>query len=101
MAAQQTFLAEGKDTGVRKLYVELSVTCTSLSNVTASAYTAFARAFRSVPKVLGLNAPRAGGVIVNCIPTAAGVSFYVDGWQDGVKPDGALLVCATLEGYLA
>lgn len=103
MAAQQTYLAEGQDGGVRKLYVELSVTCTSLSNVTASAYTSFQdRRFAAVPKVIGgCNAPRAGGVIVNCIPTSVGVSFYVDSWRDGVKPDGDILVSATFEGYLA
>ena len=101
MAAQQKFLSEGMDASVRKLYVELSVTCTSLSNVAASAYTAFERAFVATPKVIGVNAPRAEGPIVTVVPTATGVSFYVNGWKDGIKPDAALLVSATLEGYLA
>jgi hypothetical protein len=101
MVAQQKFLAEGMDGGVRKLYVELSVLCTSLSNVAASAYTAFERAFTATPKVIGVNAPRAEGPMVNVIPTSLGVSFYVNGWKDGIKPDAGLLVSCTLEGYLS
>lgn len=101
MAAQQRFLAEGMDGGVRKLYMELSVTCTSLSNVAASAYSVFDRGFTAVPKVIGVNAPRAEGPIINVIPTSVGVSFYVNGWKDGIKPDGALLVSCVLEGYLS
>jgi hypothetical protein len=100
MADKQTFLSEGMDGSVRKLYLEFTVTCTSLSNVIASGYTAFHRRFTGVPKVLGRNTRRAECPILSVIPTSVGASFYVQGWKDGIKPDGALVCECVLEGYL-
>lgn len=99
MASMVKYLSEGKETGVKRVYVELDMTSTSLSNVSVSGYTVFERTFDGVPKVLGVNA-RSFGVHANAVPTSIGVSLYGTGYRDGLKPDGTLVIEATLEGKL-
>lgn len=105
MAAQQTRLIDHLDSEVVKIYTEISVTTTTVANTVFSAYSAFAsgpigRAFSAVPKVLGVNAPRAS-TIVTVEVDADGITFYVRGLSDAVLADGTLLCSATLEGRLA
>lgn len=100
MAAQQTYLIEGKDSEVVDLYVELSITTTSVVDTTFSAVTVFNRAFSATPYVQGVNAPRAGA-LPNAIPTPTGISLYVRGFSGAALADGQLLVSATLQGRLA
>lgn len=99
MTSQVKYLSEGKDTGVKRVYVQLDMTSTSLSNVSVSGYTAFERTFDGIPKVLGVNST-SFGVIAVAVPTSIGVSLYGTGYKDGLKPDGTLVVTATLEGKL-
>jgi hypothetical protein len=99
MTSTQKYLSEGKDTGIKRIHVSLDITSTSLSNVSVSGYTAFTRAFDGIPKVLGTNCD-AFGVISVAVPTSIGISLYGTGYKDGLKPDGTLVITATLEGRL-
>lgn len=100
MAAQQTYLIEGKDSEVVNLYIELSITTATTIDVIASAATVFNRAFSATPKVLGTNAPRSGA-LVTADPTLTGISLYVRGFSGSALAAGQLLCCATLQGRLA
>lgn len=99
MTSFKKYLSEGKDTGVKRVFVSLDITSTSLSNVSVSGYTAFERQFDGIPKVLGVNCD-AFGVTSVAVATSLGVSLYGTGYKDGLKPDGTLVVTATLEGKL-
>lgn len=101
MAAQQSFLIEGKDSEVINLYVELSITTVTTIDVLASAFTAFTRAFSAVPKVLGANCPGTPGSHVTAAPTATGITLYVRGFSGSLLSAGQTLVSATLQGRLA
>lgn len=100
MAAQQTYLIEGKDSEVVNLYVELTITTTSVIDTIASAVTVFGRAFAATPKVLGTNVGEVG-LLVNAIVTTTYISLYVRGFSASKMPDSTVLACATLQGRLA
>lgn len=100
MAAQQSYLINGKDSEIIQLYIELLITTTTVIDTMFSAATVFNRAFTATPKVIGTNAPRAGA-ITTAIPTTTGISLYVRGLSGATLADGTLLVNATVEGRLA
>lgn len=100
MAAQQSYLIEGKDSEVVNLYIELSITTTSVIDTIASAVTVFGRAFTATPKVLGTNCNKFGLSPV-AIPTTTYITLYVRGFSGSTMPDGQTLVSATLQGRLA
>ena len=93
-------LPAGKDTGLVRMQVSLDITSTSLSNVTASAYSVFPRGFADVPNIVGVNTNIVRAT-VNASATSVGISLYVSGYKDGITPDGTAVVTATYEGYLA
>jgi hypothetical protein len=100
MTSTMKTLPAGKDAGLTRMIVSLDITSTSLSNVTASAYSAFTRGFAEVPNIIGVNTNIVRGS-VSASATSVGISLYISGYKDGITPDGTAVVTATIEGYLA
>jgi hypothetical protein len=94
------YLGAGKDTALVRMQVSLDITSTSLSNVNASAYSAFPRGFADVPLILGVNS-NTPAAMITASATSVGITLYSRGYKDGITPDGTLVATATIEGYLA
>lgn len=100
MPEQKKISIAGTAPGEHIKTIELTITTTTVTNSTFSAYTAFGETYDAAPRVIGTNCSDPQG-LVNGAPTATGVTIYVYGITTSALPDGTVAARVTLHGRLA